>query len=309
MGRQKFNFDRSKKQADKILNGNSGDDRFWSLTDIQTRRSYTMRFVPSNDGTGEEMFTVIYSHNFEYLDQNGKKRKYFGTCPSTYGKECPICQGIYDKDWWNGDSDEKSLASKYGRKKKILTNVLVRKDVTKPEMDGIVKLIRMSPQAFEKVLKQIAPSDADKLKISYVKFHPYNLDSAADFYLEFTPAKNGNFPNWSESEFGRELHGLGENEEETDKIFSTAYNISKYVTELAEKAKSNEEVIEKIGHIFDDEGETYIEDEVEYEEVKKEEVKKEEVKKEEVKKEEVKKEEVKDDDDFDDDDFDDFMDD
>jgi len=265
--RIKFDFNKSKKEADKDLNGNSKDDRFWSLSDNNSRKSYTMKFVPSNDGTSSEMYVKLFSHNFEYLDQNGKQRKYFGTCPSTYGKECPICQAIYDNDWWNGDDDDKALARKYGKKKKYLTNVLIVQDDTKPEMNGTIKMIRMSPQAFEKVLKQIAPDDADKNKRSYVDFHPYDIYNSADFYLDFTPAKGGAFPNWSESEFDRELGQLGKDDEETEAIFNTGHNLQKYLEELFEKSQSNEEVIERIGHVFDGD-EVHVEDDSEYEEEK-----------------------------------------
>jgi len=308
MGRQKFDFNKSKKQADKELNGGGGDDRFWSLSDLKNRKSYTMKFVPSNDGTGSEMYVKLFSHTFEYLDVNGKKRKYFGTCPTTFGKECPICQGIYDKDWWNGDDDDKALASKYGKKKKFLTNVYIIQDDTKPDMNGTVKMIRMSPQAFEKVLKQISPDDADKNKRSFKEFHPYDIDNSAEFYLDFTPAKNGNYPNWSESEFDRELSSLGKDDKETDAIFETAFDLNKYLDELLEKSPTNESVVERVGHIFDDEGETYVEDESEYEEEK--EVVKETPKKKETVKEETKVEEKEEeDDDIDDSDFDDLDDD
>jgi len=253
--RAKKDYSSLKAKAKRDKQGGGGDPRFWILPNSEKRVAYTFRFLCSPDQEVTEAYVEHYHHQFEYLDRNGKKKKYYSLCPKTFGKECPICD--YSAELFStNDEDDKKLALKYNKKRKYLTNILVIDDPEDPDRNGKVYMIKMSPQAFTKVLSKIDPDEVDLKKKSYVDFMPYDEEEAGNFYYDFTPASKKNaFPNYDNSEFDNDVCPIAKTDEEIDEIMEKTHNLQKYLDEIEdEKCPSPDAILEKVGHVFDGEG-------------------------------------------------------
>lgn len=255
----KLNLNKMKQKAEKDL-GNGQDPRFWQITNRSENKSYGMRMLPSNDGTdGENCYHSIQSHSFDYIDKEGKKKKYYIVCPTTFGDKCPICEYVYDL-WQTKDPEDEKLARVYGKKKAYLTNVLITEDETNTDNVGKVFMTKLGKQAFGKVLEKISPSKIMLNKRGYTDYNPYDIYEAGDFLLEFVPEnkKTGEYPHYNNSAFLNDkeyIEPIGGTDEKAEDAMEKAYNLQEYLDEIKTKhCPEYNAIIEAVGHVLDGEG-------------------------------------------------------
>jgi hypothetical protein len=137
--------------AKKPTFNNGPDQRFWKPTvDAAGNAFAVIRFLPSK--TEDSLpFVKTYSHGFQH---NGKW--FIEECPTTIGKECPVCQA--NSALWNsGFEADKEVARQRKRRLKYIANILVIKDPKNPENDGKVKLFSFGQKIFDKLQAVMNP--------------------------------------------------------------------------------------------------------------------------------------------------------
>jgi hypothetical protein len=127
------------------------DSRMWLPTKDDTGSSNALiRFLPQPD---PEMPPTIsfFQHGFK------EKGKWFiDNCPSTFDNPCPVCEHI--QPYWDEDTEESAnYARRYSRTKQFIANILVIKDLIKPENDGKVFLFKFGVKIYEKIEEKIFP--------------------------------------------------------------------------------------------------------------------------------------------------------
>lgn len=170
------------------------DERFWVLTkDDNGNGSAVIRFLPNKD---EEKlpFKITYKHSL-YIDA----KSFIDRCPTTIGKDCPICE-------WNKDqtTDVVKKELKSYRKKHWIANILVISDPKNRENEGKIFLFEFGTQVFN-ILKETLQPEVDEddveLGINDEKkpLFFYCPDEGANFRIKVK--KDGEYPSWSRSSF------------------------------------------------------------------------------------------------------------
>jgi len=121
------------------------DERIFVTTfNDSNQAKVVMRFLDSKDT--DMPYVEVKSHFFK--DVGGW---FIETCPTTIGKEpkdCPVCQDLYDQNYYDNDND-----LYYARKKatSFYVNALIIDDVNKPENNGKVFLFKFGSKIMEKI--------------------------------------------------------------------------------------------------------------------------------------------------------------
>lgn len=127
------------------------DDRIFTPTfNDKNQAKVIMRMLDSKDT--ELPYAEQAGHFF--TDVGGW---FIDNCPSSIGEECPVCQDLYDHNYYETDND-----LYYDRKKNtyFYTNVLIVEDKNCRENEGKVFLLKFGAKIMEKVDGAI---DDDKL--------------------------------------------------------------------------------------------------------------------------------------------------
>lgn len=242
----KFKFDWS-SVTNKIMEENNKkpfekDNRFWKpTTDEYGKATAIIRFLPDLDGTP---YVKFYTHNFSYMI-NGIKKYWIRNCINTFGydKECPICKK--NQEYWNSAFEQdKAIASQRKRKLVFMSNILVIKNPNKPEDEGKVFLYQYGQKIFDKIKDKWFPSEEVKALGDYEEYIPFDLYEGADFKL--VVAKQGDYPNYDKSEFGKQKP-IG-TDEQIEAIMNKTYKLSEFMD--PSKFPTNEETIEKLGAVL-----------------------------------------------------------
>jgi hypothetical protein len=120
----------------------TADERIFVPTFNENNQAkVVMRFLDSQDT--DMPYVEVKSHFFN--DMGGW---FIETCPSTVGKDCPVCADLYANNYYETDND-----LYYARKKatSFYTNVLIIDDVNKPENNGKVFLFKFGSKIMEKI--------------------------------------------------------------------------------------------------------------------------------------------------------------
>ena len=215
------------------------DARLWKPTvDDKGNATAVIRFLPDPSFTP---FAKYYTHNFDYM-VDGTKKYWINNCINTFGydKECPICKK--NQEYWNSAFDsDKAIASKRKRKLIFKSNILVIKNPAKPEEEGQVFLYEYGQKIYDKIKDKMFPSDEIKSLGEYDEYVPYDLYEGANFKL--VQVKQGDYPNYDKSEFGKQ--GPVGKESFIEEIMSKVYDLSEFMAE--DKFPKNEEVVTKLG--------------------------------------------------------------
>jgi hypothetical protein len=149
-----------------------------------------MRFVPSPDS--DIPFVKCYAHVWQ-----GPGGWFFENCPTTLGKECPVCQEN-NKEWEAGNQE---IARKRKRKLSYWANILIIKDPQTPENDGKVFILKYGVKIHDKIMEQISPKE-DAIDDNGNAVKPvmvFDMDNGANFKLSVKTTQNG--PNYDASKF------------------------------------------------------------------------------------------------------------
>lgn len=182
-------FDKILAAASKAVGKFEGDDRYWKAElDKVGNGSAEIRFLLSKN-PDDVPFVKIYDHGFQ-----GPTGKWLiEHCPTTIGKECPVCEA--NGTLWNSGIDsDKEIVRKRKRKVSFITNILVVNDPKNPDNNGQVKLFKFGPKIFQKLLDAMQPTFEDENPIN-----PFDLKEGANFKLKIRKVEG--YANFDKSEF------------------------------------------------------------------------------------------------------------
>ena len=183
MAKRERKYDVAKFQTAFTNNkGGRKDERFWVLTKEDKAGTAVIRFLP-NKNEDELPFKEQFKHS---IFVNGKN--FIDRCPTTIGKECPVCE-------WNKDLDDRDFILENGtyRKKTWICNIMVINDPKAPDNNGKVFLFEFGKQVHDILKETIQPDDGDE------PMWYFDPDMGADFKIKVK--NNGQFPTWVSSKF------------------------------------------------------------------------------------------------------------
>jgi len=199
----------------------TADDRIFVPTfNDNNQAKVVMRFLDSQDT--DMPYIEVKSHFFN--DMGGW---FIDTCPSTIGKDCPVCADLYANNYYETDND-----LYYARKKatSFYTNVLIIDDVNKPENNGKVFMFKFGSKIMEKIEDIIEEGKS-----------PWDDNCGVNFTFS-AKKKGGKMTNYDASRFTdeeTELSTYGTKKE----ILAKRHNLGELIAESA--IKSFEELKKK----------------------------------------------------------------
>jgi len=249
--KNKFNWEKIKGDIEKEKESkqrNYNDDRLfkpdWKAA-IEKNKFYTFRFLPDQDGTP---FSHYYHHAFSYPDSDGTGKKwYFNNCISTFGwdPKCPIC--AKNSEYYNSafESDKK-MAEIRGRKQSWVSNILMINDPINPENNGEIFLYKYGYKIYQKIEKQMFPSEVDLEDDDFEAFVPFDLFGGANFKLKIK--MQGEYPNYDDSSWSKVAPVAGGTDEEIDKIMEKVHSLVEFTD--PKNYPTVDETIGQIGHLL-----------------------------------------------------------
>jgi hypothetical protein len=244
-GKFKFDWDKVKESVVEDAQKKKGfqaDPRMWRPTvDDKGNATAIFRFLPDRTGTP---YAKYYAHNFNYM-LDGVKKYWIRNCINTFGydKDCPICKK--NQEYWNSAFEQdKSIASQRKRKLIFMSNILVIKNPANPETEGNVYLYSYGQKIYDKIKDKMFPAEDVKALGEYDEYVPFDLYEGANF--KFVQVKQGEFPNYDKSEFGKQ--GPVGKDPFIEDIMSKVYDLTEFMAE--DKFPTNEEVIKVLGSLL-----------------------------------------------------------
>lgn len=209
------NFDKLKSDVEKLSSGGrQADDRFWNLTvDKSGNGMAVLRFLPPKEGENLA-FVKKYTHFFR-----GENSKVLcEICPTTVGKECPICQEN-GRIWKSHPEDEaRKLIKDKKRKLEYCSNVLVLQDRANPDNEGKVFLYKYGAKIFEKITQVIKPDFEDE-----TSFDPFNIFEGGNFILK--AKTKDDFRNYDNSYFDKPSELFDGDEKKLSEVLDGIYSL------------------------------------------------------------------------------------
>lgn len=217
----KLHGSKLKDSFDKDGKPSYQDERFWVVSkDDSGNGSAVIRFLP-NKNEEDLPFKITYKHS---IFVNGKR--FIDRCPTTLGKDCPICD-------WNKDQDSEIVKKelKSYRKKHWISNILVISDPKNRENEGKVFLFEFGKQIFDIIKETLQPEDEDDEPLYY-----YCPTEGANFKIKIK--KEAEYSTWARSSFAdpSSIDPVLENFNMTDEDWmSQLYDLDEIISEQAYK--------------------------------------------------------------------------
>jgi len=210
---------------------------------VAKNKFYTFRFLPDPEGNP---FVHFYTHAFQYPNADGSGKKwYINNCASTFDWDsCPICKKnseYYDSAY---ESDKK-LAKARGRKQHWMSNILMVNDPINPENNGKVFLYDYGYMVYQKIEKQMFPSEVDLEDQDFEEFTPFDLFEGADF--KFKIKMKGEYPNYEDSAWSK-CRPVAKDDDELDTIMEGTYLLTEFLD--PKRYPKADEVIKQVGHLL-----------------------------------------------------------
>lgn len=196
------------------------DTRFWYPNVDKVGNGYAViRFLPAPEGED-----IPFVRQFDHSFQGPTKSWLIEKCPTTIGKECPICEA--NKELWNsGEETDKKIASRQKRKTSYISNVLIIKDPANPENEGQVRLFRYGKKIWDKLNEKMNPPSSFE---DEKPMNPFDLWEGASFKLKIRNVDN--FRNYDKSEFG-EIEPVFDDDAKIEKLWKSEYKLGEFVAE------------------------------------------------------------------------------
>jgi len=194
------------------------DPRMWyPQGDKAGNGSAVIRFLPPTDNAPSGLpWVKLFKHAF----QGPTGSWLFENCPTTLGKDCPICES--NREFWNsGVEADKKIASARKRKVSYISNVYVIKDPQNPENEGQVKLFRYGKKIYDMLNELMNPSFDDVEKVN-----PFDFWEGATFRIRFR-MKDG-FRNYDASTFDNPKE-LFKDDTKLEEIYNQLFDLSEFV--------------------------------------------------------------------------------
>jgi hypothetical protein len=194
------------------------DERLWyPQGDKAGNGSAVIRFLPPTETAPNGLpWVKVFKHSFQgptgsWLIEN---------CPTTLGKECPICEA--NREYWNsGIESDKKIASTRKRKVSYLSNVYVIKDPGNPENEGQVKIYRYGKIVYDMLNELMNPSFDDVEKVN-----PFDLWEGASFRLRFK--MEDGYRKYSASTFDNPKP-LFDDDAKLEEVYNQMYDLNEFV--------------------------------------------------------------------------------
>lgn len=217
----------AEKAQGKSQQQSQEDTRFWfPERDEDGAASTRIRLLP--EPQGEDMpWVKVFKHGFQ--DPNTGKW-YIENCPTTIGKECPVCKS--NSEHWKQGENGQNIARARKRQLTHFSNILVLSDPANPDNEGTVRLFKYGKQIFDIIQAAITPQFEDETPIQ-----PFDPWEGADFKFRIIKNQN-NQTNYQKSAFG-EPSELG-TDEEIEEIWKKEHSLEQFVSE--DNFKSYEEL-------------------------------------------------------------------
>jgi len=197
MKKSRMGFDQLAKkfESDKQGGYSNKDERlFYPKLDENKNGQAVIRFLPPSEGE-DTPWVKVYSHGFK-----GPKGKwYIEECPTTIGKECPLCEAnsklVESHGGWDSTPEsDKTIVRKRKRRLQYISNVLIVEDKKNPEREGKVMIFKYGAKIFDKLKSAMYPEFDGEEQIN-----PFDFWEGADFRLRIRKYE-GNV-NYDKSEF------------------------------------------------------------------------------------------------------------
>lgn len=215
------------KMTQKVYDNEDGD-RFWkpqSGLDSAGNNNAVIRFLPAPKG--EDLPYVRY---FEHSFQGPNGQYFIELCPTTIGKDCPVCR--HNNGLWNSGLDSnKQLVSKQKRKLRFVSNILIIKDSSQPENEGEVKLFRYGKKIFDKINELMHPSFEDEEAVN-----PFDFWEGANFKLRIRTVEG--YLNYDKSEFDK-VKPLSDDDKYLTSIWEKEESLKAFVDPSLFKSESD----------------------------------------------------------------------
>jgi len=176
-----------------------------------------------------------------FCEGNGWYTEY---CPTTVGKECPICKEYNEPMWKKAEKSDpdtmktlKGIVGGRSRSKQYFSNIYVVKDSNQPECTGKVMIWQYGIKVYEKIMAALEPSpqliDAGKHPIDV-----FNMYTGANFILKIK-AVSGR-ANYDDCEF-MQAGPLFDNDESMKVVYDQIFDLTKYTPDVV-NTKSYQEL-------------------------------------------------------------------
>lgn len=233
------------------------DERFWKLEQDKAGNGMaTIRFLPEKDENSLP-FVHYFSHGFK-----GPTGKWFiENCPTTLGKDCPLCKK--NGETWALNTDAaKTLVRERKRKLSYVANILVIDDPKNPDNNGKVFLLRFGKKIYDMIIEKIKPEFDDEQPIN--PFCPY---TGANFRMKMHRVDR--YPSYDKSSFAAPAALFDGDDAAIEKVLGQMHDLSDIVS--ADKFKSAEELERKLNSVLGGMSAQPQEEDEEFEQMAKEE--------------------------------------
>jgi len=224
----------NKNSTEKLLNainktntkGFQKDERYWELSVDKAGNGFaTIRLLaaPFVDGPDGVPYVQYWKHSFQ-----GPGGWYIENSLTTLGEQDPVSE-YNSKLWATGIESNKNIARTQKRQLRFVSNILVVKDVVKPENEGKVFLFAYGKELFD-MFQERLPELKKEDKIydpDFLFFNPFDFWEGANFKLS-AYNKDSGFRSYSKSTF-LAPSPVSKNEAEIEKLWKASYSLSEVV--------------------------------------------------------------------------------
>ena len=220
---------KSKEEDDK-KKGGFVDERIWKPEiPKKDKNIFRIRVLPFGN---EVPWVNLRQHQIKT-----KTGFWYENCPTTIGKDCPICERAVELYSTNDEHDAKE-ASKIYRKQQYFSNIMVVKDSRNDsENEGKVFLYKYGKKIFDKFYSALYPNIEEGEEETW--FIGCDEEEQGHDFLLVAKTVSG-FANYDESKFANKSTVIAKTDEKIEAILDSGYKLT---DEIAEgKFKSYEEL-------------------------------------------------------------------
>ncbi len=172
------------------------DETFWyPVRDDAGNAQASIRFLPGLKIEDEPCFVEKFSHGY----QAPSGQWLFENCPTTIGKDCPVCSANKEVveeggGWKLLDKAGKDLVGNRKRKQQFTANIFVINDKATPENNGKFFKFNFGKKILEKIMGKIQPEfdDVDPINV---------FDPKEGAVFRLSVCKKDGYVNYDKSEF------------------------------------------------------------------------------------------------------------
>lgn len=199
-----------------------GDENlYYPERDQEGGANVIVRFLPQKD-PDKVPFVSRFRHIFR--DQSG--RWVWLTCPTSVGKNCPICakNGILYR---SGNPEWIAVSRERKRKKEYYANILVVKDSRSPEKEGKVFVLKFGQSIMDKLMSAIQPKyDGEE------PMNPFDIWEGADFYLRIRRDSKSKQITYEDSKFASKSEIFAGDEAKQEWLISQCHDLDVYLQDI-----------------------------------------------------------------------------